>query len=293
MDLVAQVATLYALPLKDFTAARNAAAKEASNNGEHRLAAELRGMRKPSSAAWLTNVLVTRRRTEVEQVLELGDSLRQAQADGDRARLQALGQRRQTLVANVSRQSVEVAAELGAEVASTTLAAVEQTLRAALADPAAAAAVLTGRLVRSLQASGWDAVDLDGAVATPSTGPTGGGSASGDAAAVGPEAQAPAPAREKQVPRRKTEARLTAAHAAHAVAERAVSDARQEALHAAEQRDRVLASITDLEGRLEALNDRLTALDLDVAARTACLMEAERSAAYAEHRIRTAEESIG
>ena len=73
--------------------------------------------------------LYIRRRDEVQQVLELGASLKEAQAGLDRAQLQALGQQRQRLLAAVARQSLEAAAEVGYDVGSGALPGVEQTLQ--------------------------------------------------------------------------------------------------------------------------------------------------------------------
>ncbi|MEG9247256.1 hypothetical protein V6S67_04085 [Arthrobacter sp. Soc17.1.1.1] len=273
MDLVDQASALYALPLDRFTEARNAAAKQASQAGDKELAAALRRLPKPASAAWLVNLLVTRRRDEVEQVLDLGASLKEAQAGLDRAQLQALGQQRQRLLAAVARQSLEAAAEAGVDIGAAALPGVEQTLRAALADPAAAAAVLTGRLVRTLEASGWDPVDLNGAVGGPFTAPGQGGDG-GDAEDDAAPGHGRSPKQPGARERREAEARLAAARDALAEAEDAAADLRRRAQRLAVRRDGVAASIEDLEERLEALRREHTdiaseAADLDRAARKA------------------------
>jgi hypothetical protein len=279
MDLVDQASALYALPLDRFTEARNAAAKQALQAGDKDLAAVLRRLPKPASAAWLVNLLVTRRRDEVEQVLELGASLKEAQAGLDRAQLQALGQQRQRLLAAVARQSLEAAAEAGVDVGSGALPGVEQTLRAALADPAAAAAVLTGRLVRTLEASGWDPVDLTGAVGGPFTAP---GQDGGDDAAPG---RGRSPKKPGARERREAEARLTAARDALAEAEDAAADLRRRSQRLAVRRDGVEASIEDLEERLEALRRE----HADIASEAADL---ERAARDAEDTVAGAQEEV-
>lgn len=284
MDLVDQASALYALPLDRFTEARNAAAKQASQAGDKELAAALRRLPKPASAAWLVNLLVTRRRDEVEQVLDLGASLKEAQAGLDRAQLQALGQQRQRLLAAVARQSLEAAAEAGVDIGAAALPGVEQTLRAALADPAAAAAVLTGRLVRTLEASGWDPVDLNGAVGGPFTAPGQGGDgedAEDDAAPGHGRSPKQPGARE----RREAEARLAAARDALAEAEDAAADLRRRAQRLAVRRDGVAASIEDLEERLEALRREHT----DIASEAADL---ERAARKADDAVAGAQEEV-
>ncbi|MHA7209746.1 transposase [Arthrobacter sp. MDT1-65] len=261
MDLVERAETLYALPLDRFTDARNAAAKEASQAGDKDLAAALRKLPKPAAAAWLVDLLVTRRRDEVRQVLELGASLREAQDGLDRAQLHALGQQRQRLLAAVARQSLEAAAEAGYDVGPAALPGVEQTLRAALADPAAAAAVLTGRLVRTLEASGWDPVDLEGAVGGPFTSPASGGGTDRDDDAAGDRRARKPSARE----RRDAESRLAAAREAHAAAEDAATALQRRSQRLAVRREGVAASIEDLEERLAALRREQSDLDAETA----------------------------
>ncbi|MDQ0733870.1 hypothetical protein [Arthrobacter agilis] len=269
MDLVERASALYALPLDQFTDARNAAAKEAAQAGDKDLAAVLRKLPKPASAAWLVNLLVTRRRDEVEQVLELGASLKDAQASLDRAQLHALGQQRQRLLSAVARQSLAAAAEAGYDVGPGALPGVEQTLRAALADPTAAAAVLTGRLVRTLEASGWDPVDLDGAVGGPFTAPGQGGNGTDDGDTS--DGQGRRPRKPTARARRDAEARLSEARDALASAEDAAALLQRRSQRLAVRRDGVAASIEDLEERLDALRreqaDLVTeAADLDRAA---------------------------
>lgn len=259
-ELVETATRLYSLPLDGFIAARNAAAATARNDGEKQLAASLKALVKPSSSAWLVNVLVDRRREHVEQVIELGASLKEAQAGMDRAQLHALGQQRQRLLAAVARESLDAASETGHTAGAAALPGVEQTLRAALADPAAAAAVLTGRLVRTLEASGWETVDLEGAVGGPFT-------PSGPAAApTGSEGDARHPADPRSATRaarlmKRAEAALDAARASRKVAETEAEEARQLAARTTEQRERVTASISDLEQHLERLRSELVELE--------------------------------
>ncbi|WP_105031069.1 transposase [Arthrobacter ruber] len=281
MDLAEQAATLYVLPLDEFTDARNAAAKEAAQAGDRDLAAALRKLPKPASAAWLVNLLVSRRRDEVQQVLELGASLKEAQAGLDRAQLHALGQQRQRLLAAVARQSLEAAAEVGYDVGSGALPGVEQTLRAALADPAAAAAVLTGRLVRTLEASGWDPVDLTGAVGGPFTAPGQEGDGGDDATSD----RGRSPRKPGAHERREAEARVAAARDALAEAEDSAADLRRRSQRLAVRRDGVAASIEDLEERLEALRREHADIDSEAA-------DLERAAREADAIVQGAQEEM-
>src|ERR687883_287321 len=138
---------LYGLLPEEFTAARDQAAREAKANGDRTTAAAITGLRRPSLAAWLVNALVRHRADEVEQLLALGDALRSAQLGlvGDQVR--TLSRQRQQLIAAVGRQARALARELGHPVSDDVGQEVEQTLGAAMADPAIAEAVRSGRLI--------------------------------------------------------------------------------------------------------------------------------------------------
>ncbi|TYC98870.1 hypothetical protein FQ377_07590 [Arthrobacter echini] len=291
MDLTEYAAGLYVLPLDRFISARNTAAKDATQAGDRELAASLRALPKPSSAAWLVNVLVVYRSDQVEEVLELGASLRKAQADADSARLHALGQRRQHLIAAVAGRSLEAAADIGYEVGAAALPGVERTLRAALADPAAAAAVLTGRLIRPLESAGWDPVDLDGAVAGPfSTPPSDDDSADAQHSAEREPARAHASGTSTLTERRRAKAvaDLARAQAELTTAEEGSAESRREARQPAQRRTRIMASIKDLEQQLGSLRAELTSIDAADCTHAA----AEKRVVEAGHAVETAEAAL-
>jgi hypothetical protein len=167
MDLASIAVELYALMPGEFIAARNAKSKELGAAGEKELAKQVKTLPKPSMAAWLVNMLVARRREETDQVLELGAALREAQEELDPQQLKELSRQRHQLLAAIVKEGRTLAAELGHPVSEPIGDEAEQTLRAAMTDADASAAVASGRLVRSLAASGLEPVDLDGAVAGP------------------------------------------------------------------------------------------------------------------------------
>src|SRR5690606_5756403 len=143
-------AELYGLPLDEFTTARDERAKELRADGERTAATAVRALRRPSTAAWAVNQLVRARREEVEQVLDLGAALREARAALAGDELRALRKQQQQLVAAVVRQTRAVARERGQRLSDTVQREVEATLKAAMADVDAAAAVRSGLLLRSL-----------------------------------------------------------------------------------------------------------------------------------------------
>lgn len=159
-DLLALADELYALPLAAFTPARDARAKELKD-------ARVKALRKPVLAAWVVNLLVRHETEQVEQVLAVGDALREAASGMDAAQLRELTKQRRQLTAAVTARARAVARERGVKVTDAVADQVEATLTAAMLDPGASAAVRSGLLVVPLAATGVDAVDAAAAVALP------------------------------------------------------------------------------------------------------------------------------
>jgi outer membrane murein-binding lipoprotein Lpp len=145
---------LYGVPPEDFVATRRQREEEARAQGDRVLAKSIAGLPKPSLAAWACNVLVREHREEIEQLVELGGLLREAQESLAGDQLRALSVQRNQLVAALSRQVVALTRQLGHPVSSGVAGQVEETLRAAMADPEAGEAVLSGRLTSPLSYSG-------------------------------------------------------------------------------------------------------------------------------------------
>ena len=215
---------LYALPPDDFTAARNARAAAADRS----LAARVKTLRKPTAAAWAVDLLA--RDGQLAEALELAGALREAQDDLDGAELARLSRQRRALVAALATQAVDLAAERGVAVSAAARADVEKTINAAVMDAAAAAAVMTARLVRPLEASGFDAVDVSDAV---------GGSLPG-------VPDAPPPTRDDLAERR-----------ARKEAERAVRDAERAAGEADRELAKIDAKLTKARERSDHLRERI------------------------------------
>jgi hypothetical protein len=147
VDVAAVAEQLYGLLPAEFTAARDSEVKRAKADGDKPAAATIAGLRRPSLAAWVVNALVRHRRDEVEQLLTLGEALRTAQQGLAGDELRALARQRQQVLSAVGRQARALARELGQPVSEDVGLEVEQTLGAAMADPAVAEAVRSGRLV--------------------------------------------------------------------------------------------------------------------------------------------------
>ena len=148
---------LYHGPLEDFTSARNELAKSLRSDGNSKAADWVKGLQKPSRAAWLVNQLAVRKPKDVAGLLKVGKQLRAAQEDmlsgsADRAKLREAGSAEQKAVDSLLETAEAIGREHG--VGAQVLTRVEETLRAAPSDPEVAEAIEKGRLIREQRASG-------------------------------------------------------------------------------------------------------------------------------------------
>lgn len=293
--LIAAADALYALLPGEFTAERNARAKAAKTAGDKSLGAELGRLPKPSAAAWGVNMLVRHRTAEIDQLLELGRTMRAAQEELDSDTLRTLGTQRRAVIGAVAKQARSLARELGQSLGEPAVEEIEQTLQAAMADPHAAEAVRSGRLVRSLTTVGFEPVDLSDAVAVP-------GALTGSAPAPPSTGKVRPPARLDDARRKR---RIAEAQQALDDARRQAEDAEAEVTTAAErltdatsERERLAREREELEQRLEQLGSDLAgaAKRLRDVARARdeaedARAETERARERAERRLREAESS--
>ncbi|WP_328868939.1 hypothetical protein OHT76_01950 [Streptomyces sp. NBC_00287] len=152
MDIDTVADELYALRPEDFTAARNTRMAAARTAGDRALAEKIGKLRRPSLAAWVSNLLVRERPEEVQALLRLGEGLRRAHHDLDGGQLRELSGQQKTLIRALSREAGQLAAQAGHPVGEDVGREVEATLHAVLADPEAAEEWAKGRLVRPFEA---------------------------------------------------------------------------------------------------------------------------------------------
>ncbi|WP_052391345.1 hypothetical protein [Streptomyces sp. NRRL B-24484] len=145
---------LYSLPPTGFTAARTEAAAEARRAGDRALAGRIGALRRPTRSAWAVNLLVHTRPADARALLDLGASLRRAQAELAGPALRELSAERRRLVATLTAQVRDAAAAAGEPLGEAPLREVEQSLRAALASGTAAEAFAAGRMTGPLREDG-------------------------------------------------------------------------------------------------------------------------------------------
>jgi hypothetical protein len=152
-------------PLEEFTPVRNELAKSLGADGKGEAADWVKGLKKPTRAAWLVNQLAARKPKDVAKLLEVGEELRRGQEEmlagsADREALRKTARREQEAVDSLVRTAEAIGREH--KVGSTVLDRVTETLRAAAGDDDVARAIELGRLEREQRAA---SIGLTGAVA--------------------------------------------------------------------------------------------------------------------------------
>lgn len=279
---------LYEVPPEEFIALRKQRQDEAKADGDKALAKEIGALPKPSAAAWACNLLVREHRDEIVGLVELGDLLREAQENLAGDQLRALDVQRRQLVTALTRQARGLAAAREHPVSTAVATQVEETLRAAMADPDAGRALLTGRLTSPMSYSGLGTTvskpDLRLVHPAPKADRKTERTEKPARAAArdqqGGESAADRRAREQEERRRAAEEkRLRELAEASAAAEEATAAADEAAAVLEEQRQRteeLAARRSELQARVEELADQLAEAEREVAEAAAALKREER-----------------
>lgn len=265
LDAVAD--QLYGLHPDAFVPARDDAVAEARQAGDRDLAKAIARLRRPTRAAWLANLLARERAEQLEGLLALADDLAAAQRTLDGGALRALSAQRSRLVAAMAREGGRLAAHAGDSATESVVRDLSGILDAALADPAVADEVRSGRLTRTVSYSGFGpgpgSAPLD-RPRPPSATPTRRGAEANGAGAEGAgEGRASAPAPEKtgredeqeRVERERAERERAEAErrrAERAEREQALADAERAADEANDQQESADAARADADAAHES-----------------------------------------
>jgi hypothetical protein len=303
MDIDEVADELYEVAPEDFIALRAARQDEAKAEGEKALATQIGALPKPSTAAWVCNLLVRAHRQEIEGLVELGTLLRDAQENLAGDELKALNRQRGQLLTALTRQAAALARQRGHAVSTAMAGQVEETLRAAMADLDAGEALLTGRLTSPMSYSGLGTVsgrpDLR-LVPPPSlerrpASPAPARPAAKRTAPADRETAADRRVREREEQRRAAEEKHRRELArAREAAEEAAATAKQARATADEQRreaEELAVEHADLKARVEDLADQIAAAERDAAEVAAALKRAQRRSAAAEREAAEAAEA--
>ena len=149
-SLEPEVDKLYQLPLEEFTAARNALAKEAGADRN-----EVRSLQKPPAPAWAVNQLYWKRRPVYDALIEAASTLRSAHKSvlsGKRTDLRAASQEHEDAIENALKAALSLLIESGNPATDATKQAIATTLRGLPSEEP------PGRLTRTLQPGGFEAL---------------------------------------------------------------------------------------------------------------------------------------
>jgi len=269
---------LYGMVPEEFTAARDALAKEVKAAGDAALAKRIKALRKPTVVAWAVNRTARERSQELGRLLDLGRRLRDAWRAQDADALAEAGRERPPLVARLLRSVREEAEAAGHPLAPAADLEIEQTLDAAVVDEDAAEQVRRGTLARPLSYSGFTPAP----VVRPAPEP---------AARAKPAPKAGRDEAERERREAERERRVKSLEEALAEAEQAAQDAERgradwaaERTEAEREHERRTAKVETLTAKLARAKDKLNAAEhrLEVARREET--NAERAARSARQR---------
>ena len=275
---------LYELPPAEFTAARNQAARDASQRSD---AAAIKRLPRAQAPAWAVSALVREDAALFDELLELGERLREAQDDRDPVALRSLGAERQKALSRASGRTRELADAADVTLSGSAMIEVSQTLQAAMTDPDAAALVRDGLLVRGLAVTGWEPVRLDGAAALPPEGVSAGRrtrAARPRASAADPEASE----RERKAAEDAAWSALDDVTTAH----QSVADLANDLADLAGRRAELETERTDIEEQLRGVESDLARVYHDIQVGERDRKAAERAEAQAKKRAKQAQDRL-
>ena len=159
---------LYSGPPAEFISRRAAAVKAARADKDRELAEAIGELRKPTVSAWLVNLLVRDDADLAGQIVALGEGLREAEKSLDGPALRELSKQRRQLVRSLVARARKLAQPTGQKIGDAVVQELDATLTAALADPAVAREVVSGRLTAAREYAGFGSADSsDGTAPAP------------------------------------------------------------------------------------------------------------------------------
>jgi hypothetical protein len=156
-DLEHELDALYALPLEEFTKARNDLVSRLKKAHQDEVAAEVRALKKPSAVAWAANSLVRTDRKLVGELLAAGERLRETQqrALGGKAGAEEVADATASERDAVRALLAAARKQLAERATPALLDRLGQTLRAAAVDDEARVLLERARLTEELKAIGF------------------------------------------------------------------------------------------------------------------------------------------
>ncbi|MEV0674663.1 hypothetical protein [Mycobacterium sp. NPDC050441] len=267
--------SLYVQRPEEFTTRRNELVSAAKKRGDMKAAKVIAAARRPTTAAWVVNLLALTDATVLPKLTSLHEALRAAHAAMDGQRIRELSTAQRLLVQDLAR-----AGFAAAEVPDPTAALrddVTGTLQAAIADPEVTARL--GRLSRAEEWSGFGDFGASSAVITRARSDTGSAPRTTPPSTTTEQSHADAAAvEEARRHRDATASELSEAGAAHDGALATVTERRHKVTTARRRYEKVLETLAAAQHDLEAADAQL---DL-----------AQQAADELQSRLRTAEVAL-
>lgn len=147
---------LFRAPLEEFTPARDELARSLRSDGKTEAADWVKGLQKPTRAAWIVNQVAARNTKAISQLLRASAELREAQDEmlagsTNHRRLRESAQRERKAIDSLTGTAEQIGGQIG--VGQQILGRVAETLQAAASDPEVAEAIERGRLTREQRAA--------------------------------------------------------------------------------------------------------------------------------------------
>jgi hypothetical protein len=144
--------SLFALPLEEFTAARNTLAGRLAGKGDKTGAANVKGLRKPSVTAWAVNQLAHSHARDIKRLLDATDAVQNA---GDASALRRTTAARTKILSGLVDAARDILEDAGRAATGTQLDKITQTLQAASTSDDHKDDLVHGRLQQDLEPTGW------------------------------------------------------------------------------------------------------------------------------------------
>ena len=155
-----RVDSLYGLPLDEFTPARDALAKELRQGGGREEANWVKGLKRPTAAAWLVNQLARSQPRDAKRLLTADEALRKANervlsGKGSAGELGKAGEEHSAAIRDLLAKAPGLLDRQGRSPSGATLEKAEQTLRSIALDDEVRRQFELGRLTSEQRATGF------------------------------------------------------------------------------------------------------------------------------------------
>ena len=168
MDVVQALDELYAAPLDEFTAKRNALAKDLGGAD----GARIKALKKPNVAAWAINQVARTHSADVKDLFDQTEKVRRAQrrvmSGGKASDLRKATDERNKVSGRLTKLAEKILRDAGHAASASTLADVRDSFVAVASDDAGADLLKKGRLTRELEPG--SVLDVGGLALVPQAG---------------------------------------------------------------------------------------------------------------------------